>query len=66
MTRFVGKPLRGVDFASAASEAFSAKVASDNQLRIRIDAGGKLTWGSGSVAGDTNLYRSDSRPSWYN
>jgi len=59
MTRVVGTALRGVDFGSPASEAFSARVASDNQLRIRIDAGGKITWGSGSVSGDTNLYRSD-------
>jgi len=41
-------------------EALSARVNSDAVPRIRIDAGGKITWGSGSAAGDTNLYRSDS------
>lgn len=58
MTKFVGTPLRGFDFNSVASEALSARVHSDSVPRIRIDAGGKITWGSGSAAGDTNIYRS--------
>ncbi len=58
MTKFVGTPLRGFDFSSVADEALSARVHSDNVPRIRIDAGGKITWGSGSAAGDTNIYRS--------
>lgn len=57
MTRFLGTPLRGEDFSSSSSEAFSAKVASDTQARIRIDAGGRITWGSGSAAGDVYVYR---------
>ena len=60
MTKFVGTPLRGFDFSTVASEALSARVNSDTVPRIRIDAGGKITWGSGSATGDTNLYRSDS------
>jgi len=59
MTKFVGTPLRGFGFNTVASEALSARVSSDSVPRIRIDAGGKITWGSGSAAGDTNLYRSD-------
>jgi hypothetical protein len=59
MTKFVGTLLRGFDFNSVASEALSARVHSDNVPRIRIDAGGKITWGSGSATGDTNLYRSE-------
>jgi hypothetical protein len=58
MTKFVGTPLRGFDFNTVASEALSARVSSDSVPRIRIDAGGKITWGSGSAAGDTNIYRS--------
>lgn len=58
MTKFVGTPLRGFDFSTVASEALSARVSSDTVPRIRIDAGGKITWGSGSAAGDTNIYRS--------
>lgn len=58
MTRFVGTPLSGVKFATVADEAVSTRVNGDTQARIRIDAGGKITWGDGSASGDTNLYRS--------
>jgi hypothetical protein len=58
MTRFVGTPLRGIEFANAGDEAVSARVGSDAHPRIRIDAGGRITWASGSATGDTNLYRS--------
>lgn len=57
MTRFVGTPLRGTEFANAGDEAVSARVASDSYPRIRIDAGGRITWASGSATGDTTLYR---------
>lgn len=57
MTRFVGTPLRGVQFSSPSDEAFSARVDADTHSRVRIDAGGRLTWSSGSASGDTNLYR---------
>lgn len=43
---------------AASSQAIAAKADGDTQNRINIDAGGKITWGSGSAAGDTNLYRS--------
>lgn len=59
MTKFVGTSLRGFDFSSPSSEALSARVSSDNTPRIRIDAGGRITWGPGNAAGDTNLYRSE-------
>lgn len=57
MTRFVGTPLRGTEFSSVSSEAVSARITGDSQPRIRIDAGGRITWSSGSITGDTNLYR---------
>jgi len=57
MTRFVGTPLRGIEFSSVSDEAISARVNNDAHPRIRIDAGGRLTWSSGSGAGDTTLYR---------
>jgi hypothetical protein len=53
----LGTPLKGEDFSSSSDEAFSAKVAADTQPRIRIDAGGRITWGSGSAAGDVYIYR---------
>lgn len=58
MTRFVGTPLRGIEFSSPSDEAVSARVASDAQPRIRIDAGGRITWTSGANAsGQVELYR---------
>lgn len=57
MTRFVGTPLRGIEFSSPSDEALSTRVNLDAHARIRIDAGGRITWSSGSAAGDTNLYR---------
>ncbi len=59
MTRFVGTPLRGIEFANLGDEAVSVRVLGDSQSRLRIDAGGRLTWSSGSVSGDTVLYRDD-------
>lgn len=58
MTRFLS-PLRGNEFYSPSDEAISARVSADSYPRIRIDAGGRITWSSGSVSGDTNLYRSN-------
>lgn len=59
MTRFVGTPLTGVEFQNLGDEAFSARTVGDAQARLRIDAGGRITWSAGSSAGDVNLYRSD-------
>ena len=57
MAKFIGTPIRGTDFATVSDEAISAKVSADTHARIRIDAGGRITWGSGSSSGDINLYR---------
>lgn len=46
------------DQASASSEALRTKVAGDSAARMSVDAGGKITWGSGSASGDVTLYRS--------
>ena len=43
---------------SAAAQAVAAKVDGDSSNRVTIDAGGKISWGSGSAAADTTLYRS--------
>ena len=61
MTKVVGTPLRGIDFNSPSDEAVSARIAGDTHPRIRIDAGGRITWSTGGLAGDTKLYRSDSQ-----
>jgi len=57
MTRFVGTPLRGIEFSSVSDEAVSARVVNDAHARIRIDAGGRITWSSGTASGDVTLYR---------
>jgi hypothetical protein len=57
VTRFVGTPLRGIEFSSVSDEAISARVNGDGHPRIRIDAGGRITWSAGASSGDTNLYR---------
>lgn len=44
-------------FSSAASTAVDVGVNGETQARLVVDAGGKLTWGSGSATGDVNLYR---------
>lgn len=46
------------DQASASSEALRLKVTGESNARLSVDAGGKLTWGSGSASGDATLYRS--------
>jgi hypothetical protein len=44
-------------FTTAADTAVDIGVDADENARLAIDAGGKITWGPGNVAGDTNLYR---------
>lgn len=43
---------------AASAQAVAARVDGDTTNRINVDAGGKITWGDGSAAGDTTLYRS--------
>lgn len=42
---------------SASSEAVSVFVNADTHARLKLDAGGRLTWGDGTANGDVNLYR---------
>ena len=50
-------PITVKQLASAGSDAVTVYVDADTQARLKIEAGGRLTWGSGSVTGDVNLYR---------
>jgi hypothetical protein len=47
----------GVTVASASTTALSTDVTGDTQRRLIVRGDGRLVWGSGSLAGDTNLYR---------
>jgi hypothetical protein len=44
--------------AAATSNKYSARVTGDAVSRFIMQADGKITWGDGTNAGDTNLYRS--------
>ena len=46
------------ELSSASSDGLAVSVTGDSNDRIKVDAGGKITWGSGSAAGDVTLYRS--------
>jgi hypothetical protein len=48
--------LRG--FTTAADTAVEISGIDDDKPRLKIDAGGKHTWGDGTLTGDTTLYRS--------
>lgn len=45
-------------YAAAATIAYGSRVVADPQQRFNIGADGKLSWGSGALAVDANLYRS--------
>jgi len=45
-------------FSAASSTALDVFVSGDSVARVAIDAGGKITWSSGSATGDATLYRS--------
>jgi hypothetical protein len=56
MPKFVER-ISAQKFSSAASTAVDVFVSGDSDARVTIDAGGKITWGSGSASGDATLYR---------
>ena len=45
-------------FSAASSTALDVFVSGASVARVAIDAGGKMTWSSGSATGDATLYRS--------
>ena len=50
-------PITVKQLASAGSDAVTVYVDADTYARLKVEAGGRLTWGSGAAAGDVNLYR---------
>ena len=50
-------PITVKQLASAGSDAVTVFVDADTYARLKVEAGGRLTWGSGASAGDVNLYR---------
>jgi len=49
--------VRALLFGSAGSQAVAVGVSGDTDPRLRIDAGGRLTWGTGAAAGDIYVER---------
>jgi len=52
-------PVTVKQLSSTGSDAITVFVDADTYARLKIEAGGRLTWGSGSGAGDANLYRDE-------
>lgn len=50
-------PITVKQLSSAGSDAITIYVDSDAYSRLKVEAGGRLVWGSGSGTADTNLYR---------
>lgn len=50
-------PITVKQLSSAGSDAVTIYVDQDTYARLKIEAGGRLTWGDGSAVGDVNLYR---------
>ena len=50
-------PITVKQLSSAGSDAVTVYVDQDTYSRLKIEAGGRLTWGSGAAVGDVNLYR---------
>ena len=44
-------------FTAASSTALDIFVGSESNARVVVDAGGKITWGTGASSGDVTLYR---------
>lgn len=50
-------PVTIKDLSTSGSDAITVFVDEDTYARLKVEAGGRLTWGSGAAAGDVNLYR---------
>lgn len=50
-------PVTIKQLSSSGSDAITIFVDADTYARLKVEAGGRLTWGSGSGSGDVNLYR---------
>ena len=51
--------LQSVQRGTANGVALQLDVSGDSETRFRVNADGQMSWGSGSAARDTNLYRSN-------
>ena len=50
-------PVTIKNLSSAGSDGLTVFLDQESFARLKVEAGGRITWGSGVGAGDTNLYR---------
>lgn len=50
-------PVTIKQLSTSGSDAITVYVDADTYARLKVEAGGRLTWSSGSATGDVNLYR---------
>ena len=50
-------PITVKQLTTAGSDAVTVYVDADTYARLKLEAGGRLVWGSGSATGDVTLYR---------
>jgi hypothetical protein len=50
-------PVTIKNLSSAGSDGLTVFLDQESFARLKVEAGGRITWGAGSGAGDTNLYR---------
>jgi hypothetical protein len=52
-------PVTIKNLSSAGSDGITVFLDQESFARLKVEAGGRITWGAGSGAGDTNLYRDE-------
>ena len=52
-------PVTIKNLSSAGSDGLTVFLDQESFARLKVEAGGRITWGAGSSAGDTNLYRDE-------
>ena len=52
-------PVTIKNLSSAGSDGITVFLDQESFARLKVEAGGRITWGDGSGAGDTNLYRDE-------
>lgn len=50
-------PVTIKNLSSAGSDGITVFLDQESFARLKVEAGGRITWGAGVEAGDTNLYR---------
>jgi hypothetical protein len=52
-------PVTIKNLSSSGSDGITVFIDQESFARLKVEAGGRITWGAGAGAGDTNLYRDE-------